>query len=323
VTSWPGPDEFVRQCVAGASEVTRRRSEFSTSHLVENVYVRSDDGTEVALVLKRLGRDDLLPEAVGTRPPFMTDPSREAFVFRAILQWEDFGTPALYGYRDDPETGQWLLLERVDGIELYQVGEWEIWTEVARRLARLHLALARYKTEDASRRLVRHDAAFYSRWPDRAIEFQAGRPPDERRALADIARRWDDVVERLVALPTTVIHGELYASNVLVAPGTSPLRVCPVDWEMAGVGPGLVDLAALTSGWDGPHRRELASHYHEELSRNIGAVMPFDELAHGLDCCRLYLSVQWLGWAPGWEPPPDHDRDWLGDAVSLSQAMSG
>ena len=52
--------------------------------------------------------------------------------------------------------------------------------------------------------------------------------------------------ERLLALPVGFIHGELYPSNVLVGERTG--RICAVDWEMAGIGPLLLDLAALTSG---------------------------------------------------------------------------
>ena len=34
----------------------------------------------------------------------------------------------------------------------------------------------------------------------------------------------------------TFIHGEFYASNVLVNITGGKLRVCPVDWELAGWG---------------------------------------------------------------------------------------
>jgi aminoglycoside phosphotransferase (APT) family kinase protein len=42
--------------------------------------------------------------------------------------------------------------------------------------------------------------------------------------------------------------------------------VCPVDWEMAAVGPGLVDLAALSAGgWTAPEREALALAYYAAL----------------------------------------------------------
>ena len=45
-------------------------------------------------------------------------------------------------------------------------------------------------------------------------------------------------MDRLVRLPRTLIHGELYPSNVIVGRGHHRERVCPVDWEMAALGPG-------------------------------------------------------------------------------------
>jgi hypothetical protein len=40
-----------------------------------------------------------------------------------------------------------------------------------------------------------------------------------------------------------------------------------------------------------------------------------------LDHCRLHLAVQWLGWSPGWSPPPEHAQDWLGEALGLAEKL--
>jgi thiamine kinase-like enzyme len=53
------------------------------------------------------------------------------------------------------------------------------------------------------------------------------------------------------------LDGEYYASNIVVA----GQRVCPVDWELAGAGPGLLDLAALTTGWSYADRAAIAAAY--------------------------------------------------------------
>ena len=77
--------------------------------------------------------------------------------------------------------------------------------------------------------------------------------------LDRIARGYAPVVARLAAMPRTVIHGEFYPCNILIR-GTGPrARVCPVDWELAAVGPGLIDLAALMTGWDDRAQRALAA----------------------------------------------------------------
>jgi thiamine kinase-like enzyme len=49
---------------------------------------------------------------------------------------------------------------------------------------------------------------------------------------------------------------------------TEGWRVCPVDWEMAAVGPGLIDLAALTAGWWTAHDSRAVT---EEAARQIAA----------------------------------------------------
>ena len=56
----------------------------------------------------------------------------------------------------------------------------------------------------------------------------------------------------------TLIHGELFPANVLMASGT----LWFVDWESAGIGAGEIDLAALTSGaWDESTLAELDERY--------------------------------------------------------------
>jgi len=134
-----------------------------------------------------------------------------------------------------------------------------------------------------------------------------------------LARSYDRVVERLEKLPVTFIHGEFYASNVLVHETEGKPRVCPVDWEMAAVGPGLVDLAALTAGgWNAEEKKALALAYHAALVPRDGWPPAPEEFLRALDHCRLHLAVQWLGWASGWSPPPEHTQDWLGEALSLA-----
>jgi thiamine kinase-like enzyme len=122
-------------------------------------------------------------------------------------------------------------------------------------------------------------------------------------------------------MPVTFLHGELYASNVLVAEEVTGRRVCPVDWEMAGVGPGLLDVAALCSGWDEPARQAIALAYRAALQPGPGWPPQEQDFLALLDCCSLCLAVQWLGWSPGWSAPPEHARDWLGHALRLIERL--
>ena len=40
-----------------------------------------------------------------------------------------------------------------------------------------------------------------------------------------------------------------------------------------------------------------------------------------LQCCELCLAVQWLGWEPNWQAPPEHARDWLDVATRLAACL--
>jgi len=42
--------------------------------------------------------------------------------------------------------------------------------------------------------------------------------------------------------------------------------------------------------------------------------------ASTLNCCRLFLAVQWLGWADKWVPPSEHAHDWLAEALELAES---
>jgi aminoglycoside phosphotransferase (APT) family kinase protein len=195
------------------------------------------------------------------------------------------------------------------------VGELALWEEAARWLARMHSELGNdLERQAASGHLLDHDAGFYRRWIERAREFSRapGQPASRARGVDWLAERHESVVEALLSLPRTVIHGEFYASNVLVAPDTAPPRVAPVDWELAAVGPGLSDLAALVSGnWADEDRRALAAAYGLAGSS-----------LRDLDFARLQLAIQWLGWAPPeWAPPRGQRQDWLGEALALAEGL--
>jgi aminoglycoside phosphotransferase len=302
-------DDAVSSALAGALGpvvVLRRRPyAYRTSFPLEEIRVRLASGEELVLLAKDLARSRLDEGARRAKPDFLYDPRREIEVYTRILARNDLGTPRCYGATVDPERDCYrLYLEKVDGVELWQVGELETWEHVARRLARLHDDLR----PAAGAYLVRFDATYYRRWIGRAVEFVGG--PD----LLRLASRYDEVVERLAALPTTFVHGEHYASNVLVSPNG---RVCPIDWEMAGIGPGVIDLAALSSAWGEEETRRLAEAYRSALRSPPGA----EALVQALDAARLHLAVQWLGWAPDWTPPEEHAHDWLGEALQTGERL--
>jgi len=244
-----------------------------------------------------------------------------------VLAGHRLGTAACYGaVVDRPRGRYWLFLERVPGIELYQVGELEVWQRVAAWLAGMHRTFAEAHVAARAHAVhaLRHDAAYYRLWLDRARRFfQHGTPDTDPVAsgLAWLAPRHDHVVDRLMALPATFLHGEFYASNVLVQDTAGGLRVCPVDWEMAAVGPPLMDLAALTAGsWSEEQRDAIAAAYYAALPPARPWARQEDFMAD-LACCRVQVALQWLGWFGRRRPPAEHTQDWLGDALQAARQM--
>ncbi len=197
--------------------------------------MRLADGTTLELMFKDLSRQALLETARRIRPAFIYEPLREIETYRKILAHEELGTATCYGAVVDHRIGRyWLFLERVPGIELYQVGELTTWKQVSRWLALLHSRFAG-RTGPLARAvpLLGYDGGLYMMWMRRAQEFsdavEPSQPKAARHGIKWLAKRYDRVVERLLALPVTFIHGEFYASNVLVNNTGGKLRVCPVD----------------------------------------------------------------------------------------------
>ena len=46
-----------------------------------------------------------------------------------------------------------------------------------------------------------------------------------------------------------------------------------------------------------------------------------NELDFELDCARLHIAIQWLGWSPEWTPPPEHARDWRAELPRLAERV--
>lgn len=303
---------------ARVASLERRPSRYRTSYPIEELEVRLEDGRALRLLFKDLARSGLDPAAIAAKPEFLYEPRREPELYARLLPAAGVAGATCYGVVARPESDRyWMFLEHVAGVELFQVGDRGTWEHVARWLAGAHERLADQR--DSAEHLLRYDRELLELWPGRALEYSTG--DEARGALARISEGYDAVVEPILELPPTVIHGEFYASNVLVDDPVAPQRVVAVDWEMAAVGPGLLDLAALVSGrgWQEADRAAIADAYREAsptYSETAAA-----RFARGLDACRLHIALQWLGWSASWSPPAEHATNWLADAAALASAL--
>ena len=308
----------------------RRVSDYCSSFIIEELDVTLDDGTTLALIFKDLSQGALMKGAGSVKPWFFYDPMREIETYRKILVQHRLGTATCFGACADRAIDRfWLFLERLPPVLLWQMGELEAWEKVAAWLAGMHHFLVR-ETEilesEHIAHLIKYDRDFYRRWISRAVAFvgQGDKSADRRAAAAIewLGGRYERAIERLTAMPVTVIHGEFFASNVMLDPTAESLRVCPVDWEMAAVGPGLVDLAGLSSGgWSRADKDAMAIAYYEALPSHVTAKWDVPTFMADLEYCRLHQAVQWLGWSPSWSPPPEHAQNWLKEAIESAERL--
>jgi thiamine kinase-like enzyme len=311
------------------AELNRIASLYASSFPLEELGITFEDGHRLDLIFKNVSPDALSDAAKDAKPSFLMDPLREIYAYQTVLFTSQFGTARCYGSVVDEGKGRyWLFLENAAGDELYTVGEFGAWKQVARWLASFH---AHFSDDlklvpGAADRLIRYDRPYYQRWMERALSFAAASSQhalDALDFLRKLAPCYSQLVDELVSLPVTIIHGEFYASNVIVVSKT-PQRVCPVDWEQTGIGPGLVDLAAVISGnWNEEQKRSLAEEYYAALTRGTGSATAPESFFRALDLCRLHLAIQWLGWSPTWSPPSAHRNDWLDEARSAAIRLTG
>jgi thiamine kinase-like enzyme len=356
-------EHFGGQC--RTTGLRRKPSQFHSSFTLEELDVELDDGRRLQLIFKNLGWEALLPGARHAKPAFLYNPLREIETYRGILGGNPLGTATCYGAVVNPEAGRyWLFLERVRGLRLSHVGEFATWQQAARHLAALHNWFAmKVKVHNGplAVQLLQYDRGFFSQWTDRAKAFvRAAKPAVSEsawRRLERLADGYRAVVDRLVALPRTFIHGEFYSSNVLVTraakarkgaekvvgshlqerpegcfaqmvpdplfgPDALSGRLCVVDWELAGLGPALIDVAALTAGnWNDDEKAALAMAYHSAVPAENGWPPAAEAFLTDLEFCRLHLAMQWLGWSLEWKPPREHARNWLGEALRLAEKL--
>lgn len=291
------------------ASLARRPLPQRSSFAIDRVDVEFGDGAQATYVCKAVATRDLDPEGAAAKPAFVLDPRREAAVYRDVLAPARVDVPRLHVSVCDPAAGRhWLLLEHVDGVPLWQLGERRAWEDAAAWLGELHARAA----APADAHLLAYDAAFLRTWLRRAVAFA---PPG---TLERVRAGYDAVLQRLLAWPATLVHGDFFASNVLVERSG---RIRVVDWELAGRGPGLLDLAALTAGtWTERERGRLVRAYGRGL-RTGGEDVATAELVAALPAFRLQVALQRIGWSACWTPPAEHANDWLGEALQAADEL--
>ena len=319
-------DAVVDEIAPGAT-VTRRPFVYATSFRLEEIEINRAGGPNRRLVAKHLGRQAMSDAARLAKPSASHCAGRELAVYRYILASADLGTPELIGgwVSDDNDDGV-MVLEQVAGTPLSEIGDFAVWTAAARWLARMHakfanapLMLTAGPGPGPGASLVRYDHEVLAAAGRRGLARAAEQALGSAEVCVALGARHEYALRALASASPTLVHGDFYPSNIVVADD----RIAVVDWELAGTGPAVLDLAALAAGgWSSEQRHDLIRAYHEEAFA-LRRTETFTALVRRVELASLHLALQWVGSAPDWEAPDEHRRDWFADAIAALARLDG
>jgi aminoglycoside phosphotransferase (APT) family kinase protein len=275
-------------------KVRRRANSYSSVFPSEIVICRLDCGVELPLLCKYGVDHD------HTGHGYWHGPEYEASVYRNVLADLPISAPRLHGTFRDPASDQtWLFLEYLqNSVRLDQVPFDDI-RLAAQWLGQFHRINESRVDDPALSFLNRFDADYFLGWARRTSAF-AGDLHCQYPWLRTLCQRFEALVDALVASPPTIVHGEFCLNNILLRDSA----IYPIDWQSAAVGPGEIDLASLTDGWqsDDDVRRCLRLY---AAGRRYGTSQPRSD---AIGAARLYWAFRWLGDHPFWTHHPS--RQW-------------
>ena len=221
---------------------------------------------------------------------------RELRFFDEILPLTPVNAPACYGTWYDPETAHFLLLQdavdvdpSVDQVQGLTVDQAVILLDA---VAPMH---ARWWNDsfvldsewlpkvDGEARVQNLTFLAQAGWDGLCDLIGEDLGRGERDLGAEYPARLEAALHTVAALPSTFVHSDLRADNLLFSPdGTS---VTIVDWQGCGVGPPCFDLAyfisqSLTVDDRREHEVALLDHYRGRLA-HAGCELTIDELRRG------------------------------------------
>jgi len=283
---------------------------------VETLRVSMRGGDEQTLFVKH-------PGAAQADHPDKQSREREWRLYEEWLRADGLPVPRYYGSRRDERSGRReLYLEYLPDWSLkYQ--DLDHWFAAAPALARLHAHFApRARELEACGYLLRLDADYFRAWTERARAVVGRDSVALAAALRDVVARYGAVAELLARQQRTLVHNDLAPKNVLVDRSQRHSRICLVDWEMAGVGCGALDLVHLTHGLDPASARTMRDAYVAGLEGT--RLLPADghERALLFTACELHGTLYRLANSHLWRLPPERVAQWVGEAWELSRRFA-
>ncbi|PYS55005.1 MAG: hypothetical protein DMG13_05865 [Acidobacteria bacterium] len=309
------PDGLAEMIEAGVSaredrivkvrSLAREKSPFACLFPAEVVTANFEHGEKRQFFLKHLG-----PEEADHPEKQCRD--REPRVYRDFFQAPELPVPAYYASRWNNDSGRIeVLLEHIDDWNL-KYHELEHWYTAARCLADLHLHFYHHRDRLLSCDfLLRFDGIYLQDWADRAQAAVQEHAPALAARLGKITRRYEKVSRTLAAQPATLVHNDLSPKNVIARRSTTPARICFVDWEMCGVGCGLLDLVHLKYGLEPAAGERMVAAYFNPLEGTPLAPREGGPRRKTLAACELAKTVYRLAYCEVWQLPLERVTEWV------------
>jgi len=272
----------------------RRPSPFVSRFPADEIAITTSTGERIGLFCKSLGDEE-------SDHPEKQCRDREIRIYEELLDGENgLPTPRYFGTRGDPLTGRTqLFLEHLDDWDL-QYQELTYWFLAARHLARLHAHFARQRARLLRCDFLLHlDGSYLANWARRAQAALAEWLPDLASQVEPVVTEYERVTDPIVRQPLTLVHNDLSPKNVVACRKSDPPRIALVDWEMAGVGCGVLDLVHLKHGLGVEDDQTMCAEYFRELARQGLAVSETD-IAQLLAACDLHITMYRLAFGKTW-----------------------
>jgi aminoglycoside phosphotransferase (APT) family kinase protein len=167
--------------------------------------------------------------------------------------------------------------------------------------------------------LLALDEAYFAAWAERAVAEVARLHPDVAIALARVVAPPEPAAALLAAQPPTLVHNDLAPKNVVAA--TNSERIAIVDWELAGLGCGVLDVVHLAHGLAPREHRRLCDAYWRALDGSPLAVDDAGERDALIAACTLHKTVYRLAHARALARDEATVRRWVDEAAGCRSRM--
>ena len=275
---------------------------------------------EYGVGLESVGMDCVVKEPRGTsRAGLAGAGRREVGLYQSLAAQLPMPTPALIAA---DFAGEWLIMEAVEA-DLPP----EAWTPEHFRLGVKTLASLHERFWNLGEDLAAYTWLARPLGSDFEIHVYAAAQAVEKMmvddrphlitgsmvvlgALGQIISQAEQVVEPLRAVPHTLLHGNFWPGNVALQ---NDGEMVLLDWELAGLGPGILDLVAFITlcQWERGglpvSEAELFALYQSEMRQRVDAPWSDEDWAVLWDHALIWRFIQEMfTWAAS-APPEQFD----------------